>query len=55
MEFQNMYLGSASDWKASDVTSIDAAITRGHAEQAAQQRHGPVLPGASLSCDPRHR
>src|SRR4051794_19429308 len=28
MQFQNIYCGSSADWKASDITSIDDAITR---------------------------
>ena len=53
MEFQNIYLGSASDWKASDVTSIDAAITAAMQNKRLNNVMGQYFPGASLSCDPR--
>jgi len=53
MEFQNIYLGSAHDWKASDTQLIDAAITRAMQDKRLNNVMSQYFPGASLSCDPR--
>ena len=53
MEFQNVYLGSAADWTASDITFIDRAITLAMRDKRMNNVMVQYFPGASLACDPR--
>ncbi len=53
MEFQNIFLGSAADWKASDVTSIDAAITLAMRDKRLNNVMSQYFPSQTISCDPR--
>lgn len=54
MEFQNVFLGSAADWSASDVTSIDTAITRAMQDKRLNNMVVQYFPGMpALTCDPR--
>ena len=53
MEFQNVYLGSAADWAASDITFIDRAITLAMRDKRMNNVMVQYFPGASLACDPR--
>jgi hypothetical protein len=53
MEFQNIYLGSAPDWKSTDVRLIDAAITRAMQDKRLNNVMSQYFPGAAISCDVR--
>jgi hypothetical protein len=53
MEFQNVYLGGEASWKASDVTSIDAAILRAMRFKGLNNVLTQYFPGAKVSCDMR--
>ena len=53
MEFQNIYVGTATDWAASDIASIDAAITRAMHDRRFNNVMLQYFPGAKVSCDPR--
>lgn len=53
MEFQNIYLGSSSDFAAGDIDSIDAAITRAMQDERLNNVIVQYFPGFELSCDPR--
>ena len=51
MGFQNIYLGSASDWQPRDIALIDAAITKAMQDPRLNNVMRQYFPGASLSCD----
>jgi hypothetical protein len=51
MGFQNIYLGSQSDWSSSDITFIDAAIKRAMQDLRLNDIMAQYFPGATLSCD----
>jgi hypothetical protein len=53
MEFQNIFLGSSTDWKQSDITSIDAAITLAMRDKRLNNVMSQYFPGAAITCDPR--
>ena len=53
MEFQNVFLGTESDWAAGDIASIDGAITRAMQDRRLNNVIVQYFPGTSLSCDPR--
>jgi hypothetical protein len=53
MEFQNVYVGSDDDWRESDMTSIDGAITRAMQDKRLNNVIVQYFPGAALTCDPR--
>jgi len=51
MGFKNIYLGSQRDWTASDISFIDAAITRAMQDRRLNNVMAQYFPGAMLSCD----
>lgn len=53
MEFQNIYLGGAASWQASDITAIDAAISRAMRHKRLNNVMAQYFPGATLACDMR--
>jgi len=53
MEFQNVFLGSATDWKESDIASIDAAITLAMRDKRLNNVMVQYFHQQTLSCDPR--
>ena len=53
MEFQNIYVGANTDWVASDIVSIDSAITRAMRDKRFNNVMRQYFPGAAVSCDPR--
>jgi hypothetical protein len=53
MEFQNVYLGGAASWRASDIASIDDAIKRAMTDRRLNNVMLQYFPGATLSCDMR--
>ena len=53
MEFQNVYLGSTSDWKQRDVDAIDTAIALAMRDRRLNNVMVQYFPGATVSCDPR--
>src|SRR5262245_9041553 len=53
MEFQNIFLGSSADWKQSDISNIDSAITRAMQEPLLNNVMVQYFPGAKMSCDSR--
>ena len=53
MEFQNVYLGGEASWKASDITSIDAAIKLAMQDRRLNNVMVQYFHNAALSCDMR--
>lgn len=53
MVFQNIYLGSASNWAQSDIAFIDSAIARAMRDKRLNNVMAQYFPGATLSCDVR--
>lgn len=53
MEFQNVYLGGAASWQASDVASIDTAINRAMRNKRLNNVMAQYFPGAKLDCSMR--
>jgi hypothetical protein len=53
MEFQNVYLGSSSDWAQSDVDAIDQSIARAMRDRRLNNVIVQYFPGGGLSCDVR--
>jgi hypothetical protein len=53
MEFQNVYLGGAASWLASDVSSIDAAIKLAMQDKRLNNVMLQYFPGVAMSCDVR--
>ena len=53
MEYQNIFLGSAADWAASDIANIDDAIRRAMQDRRLNNVIVQYFPGLALSCDPR--
>src|SRR5450432_3783049 len=54
MGFQNIYLGSAGDWAASDVSNIDTAILAAMQDESLNNVMLQYFPGSSsLACTPR--
>jgi len=53
MEYQNIYLGSAANWVASDIEAIDLSIKRAMQDRRLNNVMVQYFPGASLACDPR--
>lgn len=53
MEFQNIFLGGDASWKASDIASIDEAITLAMRDRRLNNVMAQYFPGAAMSCDPR--
>jgi hypothetical protein len=53
MEFQNIYLGSAADWKASDIESIDKAIELAMQTRELENVMQQYFPSSTVSCDMR--
>jgi hypothetical protein len=53
MEFQNVFLGSSTDWVQSDIESIDEGITLAMRDRRLNNMMMQYFPGASLTCDPR--
>ena len=53
MEFQNIYLGSPTDFPQGDTVLIDAAITSAMRSKMLNNVMVQYFPGASLLCDPR--
>jgi len=53
MEFQNVYLGGDSAWRASDVSSIDRAIKLAMQFKRLNNVLAQYFPGEKLSCDAR--
>ena len=53
MEFQNIFLGSATDWKQSDIASIDAAITLAMRDKRLNNVMTQYFPGTAITCDAR--
>jgi len=51
MGFQNIYLGSHTDWSSSDIALIDAAITRAMQDRRLNNVMSQYFPGARVSCD----
>jgi len=51
MGFQNIYLGSQSDWAAEDIALIDAAIARAMQDARLNNVMAQYFPGTRLSCD----
>ncbi len=54
MQFQNIYLGSKTAWKESDITSIDSALTMALQFRALNNVMVQYFHKLSLSCDPRN-
>src|SRR5438552_15755173 len=48
MEFQNIYLGSTTDWSHSDIDSIDMAITLAMQDKRLNNVIKQYLPGPAL-------
>ena len=53
MEFQNVFLGKSTTWKASDVASIDAASLRAMQHKGLNNMMAQYFPGKALTCDAR--
>lgn len=53
MEFQNVYLGGHSSWKASDIDQIDRAISMAMRDRRLNNVIVQYFPGAVLACDMR--
>ncbi len=53
MEFQNVYLGGEASWKASDITSIDAAIKLAMQDRRLNNVMVQYFHDAALTCDTR--
>ncbi len=53
MEFQNIYLGGDSSWKASDIDRIDRAISVAMRDRRLNNVMVQYFPGATLVCDMR--
>jgi hypothetical protein len=53
MEFQNVYLGGESSWKAKDITSIDAAIKLAMQDRRLNNVMVQYFHNAPLTCDMR--
>jgi hypothetical protein len=53
MEFQNIYLGSPTDFTQGDTSLIDAAITNAMRNKRLNNVIVQYFPGAKLICDPR--
>src|SRR5215831_17344150 len=53
MEFQNIFLGSAADWKQSDIDSIDAASTLAMRDKRLNNVMVQYFHNATMSCDRR--
>jgi hypothetical protein len=53
MEFQNVYLGGADSWQASDVESIDSAINMAMTDRRLNNVMVQYFPGATMTCDMR--
>lgn len=53
MEFQNVYLGGAASWAASDIASIDAAIKHAMKNKKLDNVMVQYFPGAKLACEMR--
>ena len=53
MEFQNIYLGASTDWAASDIASIDKAITLAMRDKRMNNVIVQYFPQGAVSCDPR--
>jgi hypothetical protein len=53
MEYQNIYLGSAGDWAASDIAAIEDATKRAMQDRRLNNVMVQYFPGTSVSCDPR--
>jgi hypothetical protein len=53
MEFQNVYLGGEASWKASDITSIDAAIKLAMQDRRLNNVMVQYFHNAALTCDMR--
>lgn len=53
MEFQNIYLGSEASWKASDIDSIDRAISMAMRDRRLNNVMVQYFPGAAVVCDMR--
>lgn len=53
MQFQNVYLGGAASWQASDIESIDSAINRAMTDRRMNNVMVQYFPGTNPSCDMR--
>ncbi|WP_291992895.1 hypothetical protein [Candidatus Accumulibacter sp. ACC003] len=53
IEFQNVYLGDATSWKASDIDSIDRAIDLAMRDRSLNNVMVQYFPGAAISCEMR--
>ena len=53
MEFQNIYLGSSTDWVESDIELIDEGITLAMRDRRLNNTIAQYFPGRTLTCDPR--
>ena len=53
MEFQNIFLGRTSSWKASDIERIDRAISLAMRDRRLNNVMVQYFPGATLACDMR--